>query len=303
MESFTRGWSFLKQAWAMAFKDMDLIKPSIFALIVGIIISVVGMIPIIGVAILLPQSQVGNVIMFALGAILIFVQFVVSYVFSAMTVYLIYGYLAEGDGRMDKAWSIVGRDFFDLLALAAVSTVVNLLRSAAQRNRRGGIGAAMASAATGLLQALWTEASFLVLPAMVIDDLSLKDGLSRILKISRENLLLIGISTIGVGWVTGLIGFMLGAAGAVLGFGFGYGLSLLFGGQTLGLVLGIAVGAIIFFAMVMVASVVSTYTRTAYHTCLYIWARETEKVRAAGSMAPVAAPAPLAMVLGHAIPA
>src|SRR5574338_1124041 len=137
MESFSRGWSFLKQAWGMAFKDKDLIKPSIYALIAGMIVSIVGMIPIIAAAILLPESQVGNVVMFVFGAILIFVQFVVSYIFSAMTIYLIYGYLAEGDGRMDKAWGIVRRDFFDILTLAGASTVVNLLRSAAQRNRRG----------------------------------------------------------------------------------------------------------------------------------------------------------------------
>lgn len=35
MESFSRGWSFLKQAWQMALQDKDLIKPSISALIVG----------------------------------------------------------------------------------------------------------------------------------------------------------------------------------------------------------------------------------------------------------------------------
>ena len=51
MESFSRGWSFLKQAWAMAFKDRDLIKPSIYALIVGMIVSLIGIIPIIGAAI------------------------------------------------------------------------------------------------------------------------------------------------------------------------------------------------------------------------------------------------------------
>ena len=116
------------------------------------------------------------------------------------------------------AWTRPGvssrRDFFDILTLAGASTVVNLLRSAAQRNRRGAM-AGVARAATGLLEALWTEAAFLALPAMVIDDLNLKDALQRILKITRENLLLIGISTVGVRAVTGLIGFLLGVAGAV----------------------------------------------------------------------------------------
>lgn len=298
MQSFTRGWSFLQQAWSMAFKDRDLIKPSIYALIVGMIVSVIGIIPIaLSAFIFGTDSTVGQAILFVLGAILVFVQFVVSYIFSAMTVYLIYGYLSEGDGRMDKAWAIVRRDFFDILTLAAVSTVVNLLRQSAQKNRKG-LLAGVLRAAAGALEALWTEAALLVLPAMVIDDLNLKDGLERILKITRENLLLVGISAVGVNWVTGLIGFVLGVIGAVLGFGVGYGIILVTGSATFGIVIGIVLGALIFFSFVMVASVISTYTGTAYHTCLYIWARETEKARAQGQTSAVAAPAPLAAVLG-----
>jgi hypothetical protein len=297
MQAFSRGWSFLQQAWGMAFKDKDLIKPSIYSLFVGMVVSVLGIIPIIGTAFLLGDSDLGNIVMFVFGAILVFLQFVVGYIFSAMTVYLIYGYLAEGDGRMDKAWAIVRRDFFDILTLAAVSTAVNLLRSAAQRNRRGGIGAGVARAATGLLQTLWTEAAYLVLPAMVIDDLNLKSGLERVWKITKENLLLIGVSTVGVGWVTGLIGFVLGSIGAVLGFGVGYAIIAVLGSELLGLAIGIGLGAMIFFTFVMVASVVGSYTGTAYHTCLYLWARETEKAREAGKATAVAAPAPLAAVL------
>ena len=47
MQSFSRGWQFLQQAWGMAFKDKDLLKPSIYSLIVGMIVSVIGIIPII----------------------------------------------------------------------------------------------------------------------------------------------------------------------------------------------------------------------------------------------------------------
>jgi hypothetical protein len=136
---------------------------------------------------------------------------------------------------------------------------------------------------------------------VVIDDLNLKDGLSRIWQITKENLLLIGISTVGVGLVTGLIGFFLGLGGAVLGFALGYGFFVLLGGETAGLVVGIALGALIFFGSVMVASVISTYTRTAYHTCLYLWARATEKARAGAVKLPVAAPAP-GKVLENAAP-
>jgi hypothetical protein len=285
----------------MAFKDKDLIKPSIYALLVGSIVSVIGIIPIVGAYLLLGDSGFGQALTFVLGALMVFANFTVTYVFSGMTAYLIFGYLSEGDGRMDRAWGIVKRDFFDILTLAAASTAVNMLKSLAnRRNRRGGANllASLARSAVGLLEVLWTEAAYLILPAMVIDDLNLKDGVRRVWDITRNNLLLIGISTVGVRAVTGLIGFVLGLTGALVGFGIGYGLIAVLGTGVAGLVTGIGLGAMIFFAFVLVASVISSYTGIAYHTCLYIWAREAEKAQALGQPIQVSAPAPLAAVLG-----
>ena len=299
MQSFSRGWSFLQQAWQMAFKDKDLIKPSIYALIAGTIVSVIGAIPIIVVAIFLGDAgRFGQFVLAVMGAFLVFLNFIVSYVFSGMTVYLIYEYLTQGDGRMSTAWSIVRRDFFDLVALASVSTGVNLLKNAARRNRRGGIAAGLISAAAGLLEVLWTEAAFLILPAMVIEDMSLTNAARRVAQIVKDNLLLVGISTVGVRAVTGLIGVLLGLGGAVLGFGVGYGIIALLGTGTLGLVFGIGLGVLIFLLFTMVANVISTYTSTAYHTCLYLWARNVEVAQRADQPIQVAAPAPLAAVLG-----
>jgi hypothetical protein len=304
MQSFSRGWSFLQQAWGMAFKDKDLIMPSIYSLIVGGIVSIVGAIPIIIVAIFLGDAgRIGQFVLAIMGGVLVFVNFVVTYVFSGMTAYLIYEYLTTGNGRMSTAWSIVRRDFLDLVTLAAVSTAVNMLKQAAQRNRgRGGIGGIVAgviSSAAGLLEVLWTEVSFLILPAMVIEDMSLKDAAKRVAQIVKDNLLLVGISTVGVRAVTGLIGFVLGFGGLLLGLGLGYGIITVMGTSTVGLVLGIGLGLMLFLFSTMIASVISTYTTTAYHTCLYLWARNVEVAQAAGQPARVAAPAPLAAVLGN----
>lgn len=282
----------------MAFKDKDLLKPSIYALIVGGIVTVIGIIPIAIAAFLFGDTSFANIILTVMGAILMFVQFVVTYIFSGMTVYLIYGYLTKGDGRMDHAWAIVKRDFFDILTLAAASTAVGVLRNMAQRNRRGGMAAGLARQATGLLETLWTEAAALVLPAMVIDDLNLKDGLQRVWKITKENLLLVGISTVGVRFVTGLIGFVFFIIGLVVAFAVGGGLAFVSGGNTAITVIGVVIGGLIFFTFIMVSSIFSSYTNTAYHTCLYIWAKEVEKATAEGrAPAQVQAPAPLAAVL------
>ena len=137
MLSLTRGWSFLQEAWQMAFKDNDLIKPSIYSMIVGFVITIIGIVPLIAAAFLFGvDGLIGRVVLFIIAAVLVFVHYVISYIFAGMTVYLIYGYLAEGDGRMDKAWAIVQREFWHILSLAAASTVVNLFTNSL-RNRSG----------------------------------------------------------------------------------------------------------------------------------------------------------------------
>jgi hypothetical protein len=299
MQSFSRGWSFLKQAWGMAFKDKDLLKPSVYALIVGLIVSVIGIIPIIIVAVVVGgDNQIGRVIMGFFGVVLMFAQFVVTYVFSAMTIHLIYGYLTKGDARMDEAWAIVRRDFLDIVTLAAVSTLVGTLRSMAQNNRKNNVLAGILRTAMRAVEALWTEAALLVLPAMVIDDLNFKNSLARIIQITKDNLLLIGISSVGVRWVTGLIGFVFTMIGLVLAFAIGGGIAYVGNASTALVVVGIAIGAMIFFTFIMVSALFSSYTTTAYHTCLYIWARDVEKAQVEGrATQQIAAPAPLAAAL------
>lgn len=300
MQSLSRGWSFMQQAWQMAFKDKDLIKPSIYALIVGAIVSVIGLIPLIAVAFLFggDNSLAGQIAMGIMGALLIFAHYVVSYFFSGMTVYLIYGYLAEGDGRMDKAWARVQHEFFNIIALAAVSTVVNVFTNQLRRGRNGRGGNLIGGMVAGLIDAVWTEASYLILPAMMIENANLVTGVKRATQIAKGNLLLIGVSTVGVRWVTGLIGFVLGAIGLVIGFAIGGGMIAMLGSNSVAVVvIAIAIGAMIFFAFAMVASVISSYTMTAYNTCLFLWARDVEKAQVAGQSMQVAAPAPLAAAL------
>jgi hypothetical protein len=295
MQSFSRGWSFLKQAWQMAVKDKDLIKPSFMALFAGFVVSVIFIPLMIGAGILTggDNSLVGQVSLFLLGAVMIFVQYTVGYIFSAMTVYLVFGYLAEGDGVMSKAWAVVKRDFLDLLSLAAASTAVSLVRNAIRNKGKNPIGNALA----GLISTVWMEAAFLLLPAMVIEDINLKDALKRVGGIVKDNLLLVGISTVGVKAVNGLIGFLLGLLGIGLGLGAGYGIIAITNASTFGLVSGIGLGVIIAGIFIMVATVVTSYTSTAYHTCLYLWARDVEKAQASGSTTPVLAPGPLAAAL------
>ena len=298
MQSFSRGWSFLKQAWQMALKDRDLLKPSIMSLFAGLIVSIIFIPLMIGAGFLASGQNglLGQVTMVVATALMLFFQYTVGYIFSAMTVYLVYGYLAEGDGIMSKAWAVAKRDFFDLMSLAAASTAVNLVKNAIKGKGSSGGRNLLA----GVVDTVWMEAAFLLLPAMVIEDINLKDALKRVAYIIKNNLLLVGLSTVGVKAVNGLIGFVVGMLGIGLGFAVGYGIISISGVESVfGLVSGIGLGVLIAGIFIMLATVFTSYTATAYHTCLYLWARDVEKAQAAGSTAPVPAPAPLAAVLNQ----
>jgi hypothetical protein len=293
MQSFTRGWNFLQQAWKMAFADKDLLKPSFYALIVGFVVSLIGIIPIVIAALIFgTDGSLAQIVLGVLGALLVFAQYAVTYIFSAMTVKLIFDYLTNGDGQMDKAWEIVKRDWLDILSLAAASTLVNLVKNMFRGNgrNRNFIGEAIAS----LIDTVWTEATFLVLPIMVIEDENLKDGLKRATYIAKNNLLLIGISAVGVRWVTGLLGFVLAMVGIFLGLGIATPLISIAGDSIPLVVVAVILGVLAASIFFMAANIISSYTSTAYHTCLYVWARNVEQ---AGQGIPVAIPAPLAAVL------
>ncbi len=303
MQSFSRGWAFLVQAWKMALADRDLTKPSIFALFVGFFVGLLGIIPFALVALIFQDGGMfANIVFVIMGGLLAFSQYAVTYVFSAMTVYLIYGYLSEGDGRMDKAWEIVKRDWLDILSLAAASALVSVIQNWVRGQGRGRSGSNfLRESVANLIQTVWTEATYLILPAMVIEDVNLKDGIKRAGYIAKGNLLLVGISTVGVRWVTGLISFVLGFIGVALGVGIAYPIIAVANGAIIAIVLGVALGVMVASVFFMTASVISSYTATAYHTCLYLWAREVEKAAQAaqqGVPVNIPAPAPLAAVLG-----
>jgi hypothetical protein len=295
MESFSKGWSFLTQAWKMALADKDLIKPSIYALLVGFVVSLIGIIPIALAALLLgTESVFGRAVLGVFGALLVFAQYAVTYIFSAMTVKLIYDYLTNGDGRMDQAWQIVQRDWLDILSLAAASTLVNTVKNWVRGNGRN--RNFIREAIANLIDTVWTEAVFLVLPIMVIEDENLKDSLKRATYIAKNNLLLIGVSAVGVRIVTGLIGFGLAVVGIAIGLGIALPVISLAGASTGLIVVGVVLGVLVASIFFMAANVIGSYTSTAYHTCLYLWARNVETAKQG---IPVVIPAPLAAVLGQ----
>lgn len=300
IESIRRGFGFLGQALAMARKDGDLIKPSFYGMIVGALASLVGAIPLILAAVLFGGSDFGNLILYGLGAVMIFIQYAIAYIFSGMTAYLVYGYLAEGDGRMDKAWAIIRRDWVDLLTLAAASTLVKLVENFARGRpgRRNMLGELVAN----ILNTVWTTGTYFILPAMVIEDLNLAQGIKRATEIIKKNLLLVAITEIGVGGVVGFLSVVLVIIAVVIGVAIFALFAASAGDSVVPLIIGGGLAVLVTGTLIAIVSALSSYVTTAYHTCMFLWAREAERAVAQGqSVQAVSAPAPVAAVLARGV--
>jgi len=297
MDSIRRGFGFLGQAYQMAVKDPDLVKPSIYALILGAVISLFGSGVGIGLALLPGSRSYLPGIFLILSPIIFFLEYAVSYLFSGMTVRLVYDYLTQGDGRMDQAWVAVRREFFNIMTLAAASTLVKLLENlfgGGRRGRQSLLGGMLA----GFLDLVWTTATFFVLPAMILEDLNLGQSLKRATQIIKNNLLLVAVTEIGVSGVVDLIAVVVILLAFVLGGGIFYLAGVLSSWSAAGVIAGVGVAVLIGGMMIAVVTALSSYAKTAYHTCLFLWARQVEDARAQGAADnSIAAPAPLAAVI------
>jgi len=279
--SLRQGWAFMKEAFAMAKADRTLLKPSVYSVAVGILYWIAWIAIIIGTDV--DFETTGGQVM---GALATFGSFLIFYFFMGMTVNMVDVYVKGGKPSVGEAFRDAKQNFIAIVFLAIVSTLVELFAKAARRNARENGGAAIIfSILAGIVEAIWTVVSYLLLPAIIIEDASFSDALKRVREISKGNYLMIGIGEIGVRMVTNLLGFVV----CLLLFGVLYFSFDVIGG-TAGTVLGIGVGGTILCLFMAFAS----YLRMAYYTCLYIWASD---VKDKGPNAP--APLPLARVMNR----
>jgi hypothetical protein len=251
----------------------------------------------VAAGILVRSDNWGNVLLFVMGAILLFVEFAASYLFSGMTVRLVHDYLTAGDGRMDQAWAAVKRNFFGILTLALASTLVKLLEGMLRGNRRGR-RSMLGSVLAGILNAVWTTATYFVLPAMILEDLNLPQALKRATQIIKDNLLLVAVTEIGVSTVVGLIAFLLVLAAVALGVGVLVLIGQLMQWSVVSIILGGGLAVLLAGTIIAVVTALSSYVTTAYHTCLFLWAKNVEQARQSGrAETAVQAPTPVAAVL------
>ena len=209
-----------------------------------------------------------------------------------VTTAMVYSHLTEGkgSGKFSEACAAVFQSLPAIVCLGLATLVCKKIASFLRnKNHAGALGMGFNFLA-GIVEVFWTLAGHLILPAIVIEGCSFWGGLKRADKIAQGSLLTIGVGEVGVDLICRVTTWGIWAAGgATLGGAFA-----LAGHPYINA--PIIIGVAIWGATLIFTTALSIYIRSAFYTCLYVWAIELEDMEEADK-AKVRAPGPLAAAL------
>lgn len=267
MERYLRVFSFAFRVFGMAGRNPLLLAP----IAANIALAAPFM---MGCAIALGQveSNAGAYTVLAVGVTLLYF---IDYFCNAITASLISDQVTTGSAELGVALQRTRRVLGGLAIFAAISAAFDILQAYA--NERNDI---VAKIATRVLYALWTTATYVVMPAMVLEGLSFGSAFSRSKQLASEDPTNVGIGAVAIG----VVNYALGGVVFYLAHK-----TLLSVGEASPIL-----GAFLFYSIVNVYWALSGYLKITYFTCFYLWAKECERTQ---SPDPALAPAPLAAVL------
>jgi hypothetical protein len=264
MSRYFRIFTFMGQVFAMAKANPRLFLP--------IVINVVVAVPINIFLCIAMYSVESPFMAYALPAVGVISLYYTDYFCNGLAASMIYDQVTTGNATITDALSRTARSSFGILIFATVSGIFDLAAHyASERNDVAG------RIIMGILRSIWTAATYVVMPAMVIEGLGFGEAFKRSKWLAENDPTQVGIGVVGMGLASWLISTALGMAAY-----FVY--------HTLG---GVA-GFFMFFTITNVAWALTGYLRITYFTCFYLWARECYT---RGAADPRFAPGPLAATL------
>jgi hypothetical protein len=274
--SWSRAFTFLKQSVRIAWAYKQSLAPTAIAVVLCLAIAV-------GCYLGLAQSRGPDWEPTYLELFMVlFPQYLIFYFCMGMTILMVFGYLVGERVSIGTAFWHATIRLPNIVLLASIGTVMDITVKTL-RQRQGLLGSLVAH----VIELLWTVASFLVLPAIMIDGLTFPAAIKRTRDAARRNLIPIGVGEVAVRGLTWVVSFL--ATGLIVAMMIG--LSVLLPGASL------IIPAIVAIVLWVVAiSIFNVYVRTVYYTSLYVWTVATEEAEAVGGRLWV--PAPLAEAMG-----
>lgn len=268
MEKYLKVFKFMFEVFGMAKRNTVLLRPLLINIIVGMIVSVV-----LAFAFSVVTSELASYIVLSAGLVLLYF---IDYFNNGLTVSLIYEQVTTGQANFSTAMARTTKSMPGILTFAAISGLLDLISSYAQER-----GDVVGKILTRVVYAVWTTATYMVMPTMVIENTGFVAAFGRAKDVMKNDPTQVGAGVIGIGMATWVLGgvCVAGAYGAL---------------RFLAPINGI-LAAFAFFFITNIYWGVSGYIKTTYYTCFYLWAKECETKQSTDYSL---APAPLAAALG-----
>ncbi len=266
-----RVFSFMGQVFGMVGRKPGLLAPLVLNIAAAVPLHILFVL-----ASYLVPAQYGHLVDYALMLLGCTALYFIDYFCAGLNTSLVAEQVTTGQASLGTAFSRTLRASPSILVFAIVTAIFDLLVQIAN-SRRGMIRTML----LGIIRTVWTTATYVMMPAMVLDRLGFVDSFKRSKQLMENDPTQVGVGVVALGlvtWVMGLAAFM---AANYIGFGV--------------LAAYPMVGMIFALFVINVSWAVSSYLKSTYYTCYYLWVSECLRQQRAGVDL---APAPLRDALG-----
>jgi uncharacterized membrane protein YccF (DUF307 family) len=207
-----------------------------------------------------------------------FLLYFTDYVCNSLTVSLIYDYATTGQASMDTATPRVKKALPGVITFAAVSAALDLASTYARERND-----VVSKLILRVLRAIWTTATYVIMPALVIEGVSFGEAFGRSKKLMDQDPTGVGAGVVALSIISYAVAFVC------------FPLSYFMMGLLAHIpIIGIPLGAFVGMAIINAYWAISGWMKISYATCFYMWARQCE---ATGRQDASLAPAPLRAAL------
>ncbi len=266
MQRYLRVFTFMGQVVAMVQQNPRLLAP--LALNVGIAVPV-NFVLVIALYLVGGDNPSIAWLFNAVGVVSLYYT---DYFCNGLMVSLVFDQVTTGQATLGSGLSRTARSAPGILVFATISGMLDMLASYAQE-RDDVVGRIL----LGIVRSVWTMATYVVMPSMVIEGLGFVDAFKRSKDLATNDPTGVGAGVVGMGLASYLIS-VGGFAAAQFAF----------------VNLGGLAGLFIALTLTNLVWAVTGYLKITYFTCFYLWSRECAT---RGQADPSFAPAPLAAAL------
>lgn len=143
----------------------------------------------------------------------------------------------------------------------------------------------------------WLSASYLMLPAIALEDFSLKEAIERVKQLVRDRLLRFHPNLVGISLLAGVVQWVLVLGGGALGLWAGLKIADPVTAGLLMRLLALFVGVMLAGVLAILGIHFSSFYRACYYTTLYQWALNVENARMTGDASVSSPPVILSQVM------